>query len=117
MLGDETRRDAIDEPAEPAQVIAVELVEPPWVAGARTARFLTARRPVGSNSGPFSDPAVLSWMPGRPHGQVAQLVEQRTENPRVGGSIPPLATTPNFLKRKGFPASPADYRGARAEID
>ena len=24
---------------------------------------------------------------------VAQLVEQRTENPRVGGSIPPLATT------------------------
>ena len=27
-----------------------------------------------------------------PGGQVAQLVEQRTENPRVGGSIPPLAT-------------------------
>ena len=27
-----------------------------------------------------------------PHGQVAQLVEQRTENPRVGGSIPSLAT-------------------------
>src|SRR5437899_2562138 len=26
-------------------------------------------------------------------GQVAQLVEQRTENPCVGGSIPPLATT------------------------
>jgi hypothetical protein len=26
-----------------------------------------------------------------PHGQVAQLVEQRTENPRVGGSIPSLA--------------------------
>ena len=26
------------------------------------------------------------------HGQVAQLVEQRTENPCVGGSIPPLAT-------------------------
>ena len=25
-------------------------------------------------------------------GQVAQLVEQRIENPRVGGSIPPLAT-------------------------
>ena len=25
--------------------------------------------------------------------QVAQLVEQRTENPRVGGSIPPLGTT------------------------
>ena len=30
---------------------------------------------------------------GRPHrAQVAQLVEQRTENPRVGGSIPPLGT-------------------------
>jgi hypothetical protein len=36
--------------------------------------------------------------PGGPHprapqrGQVAQLVEQGTENPRVGGSIPSLAT-------------------------
>ena len=38
---------------------------------------------------------------------------RRTENPRVGGSIPPLATTSNFLKRNGFPASPADYRRAR----
>ena len=27
-----------------------------------------------------------------PPGQVAQLVEQGTENPRVGGSIPSLAT-------------------------
>jgi hypothetical protein len=26
-------------------------------------------------------------------GLVAQLVEQRIENPRVGGSIPPQATT------------------------
>jgi hypothetical protein len=25
-------------------------------------------------------------------GQIAQLVEQRIENPRVDGSIPPLAT-------------------------
>ena len=39
---------------------------------------------------------------------------RRTENPRVGGSIPPLATTPNFLKRNGFPASPADYRRAKS---
>jgi hypothetical protein len=37
--------------------------------------------------------------PFDPHGefqtnaQVAQLVEQRTENPRVGGSIPPLGTS------------------------
>jgi hypothetical protein len=29
---------------------------------------------------------------GRVHAQVAQLVEQRIENPRVGGSIPPLGT-------------------------
>ncbi len=26
------------------------------------------------------------------HAQIAQLVEQRIENPRVGGSIPPLGT-------------------------
>ena len=31
----------------------------------------------------------------RPYGQVAQSVEQWIENPRVGGSIPSLAT--NFL--------------------
>src|SRR2546423_212456 len=31
-------------------------------------------------------------LPCFPDGQVAQLVEQRTENPCVGGSIPPLAT-------------------------
>ena len=31
-----------------------------------------------------------------PGGQVAQLVEQRTENPCVGGSIPPLATNHCF---------------------
>ncbi len=30
-------------------------------------------------------------------GQVAQLVEQRTENPRVGSSILPLATRPKAL--------------------
>ena len=31
------------------------------------------------------------------YGQVAQLVEQRTENPRVGGSIPSLATKKSFI--------------------
>ncbi len=34
------------------------------------------------------------------HGQVAQSVEQRTENPRVGGSIPSLATTPRNCPRR-----------------
>ena len=33
-----------------------------------------------------------------PHGEVAQLVEQRTENPRVVGSIPTLATISNEVK-------------------
>lgn len=35
-------------------------------------------------------------------GQVAQLVEQRIENPCVGGSIPPLAT--NFKSPNSFRA-------------
>ena len=34
---------------------------------------------------------------GRAGAQVAQLVEQRIENPRVGGSNPPLGTTPKPL--------------------
>jgi hypothetical protein len=34
---------------------------------------------------------------GRKDARVAQLVEQRTENPRVGGSNPPPGTT--FLKK------------------
>jgi hypothetical protein len=36
-----------------------------------------------------------------PDAQVAQLVEQRTENPRVGGSIPSLGTTHQF--KREFP--------------
>ena len=35
---------------------------------------------------PSSGRVEVGWS-----GQVAQLVEQRTENPRVGGSIPSLA--------------------------
>ena len=34
-----------------------------------------------------------------PVAQIAQSVEQRIENPRVGGSIPPLGTT---LQNPGF---------------
>ena len=37
----------------------------------------------------------VTYKPFRPDpgpAQVAQSVEQRTENPRVGGSIPPLGT-------------------------
>jgi hypothetical protein len=37
--------------------------------------------------------ALPRRVPGRRHNaQVAQLVEQRTENPRVAGSIPALGT-------------------------
>jgi len=32
------------------------------------------------------------------YGQVAQSVEQRIENPCVGGSIPPLATNPTVFR-------------------
>ena len=39
--------------------------------------------------------------------QVAQLVEQRTENPRVGGSIPPLGTT--FFEGNFFAFSKINY--------
>ena len=39
------------------------------------------------------------------HGQIAQLVEQRTENPRVGGSTPSLATNKiDTLKAGSIPA-------------
>ena len=39
-------------------------------------------------------------LPGRQFAQIAQSVEQRTENPRVGGSIPPLGT--KIVFGKGF---------------
>ena len=43
---------------------------------------------------PLSLPKLFFKIPGT----VAQSVEQRTENPRVGGSIPSRPTTPNCLK-------------------
>ena len=43
-----------------------------------------------------SDRARLFNTRFRIYAQVAQSVEQRTENPRVGGSIPPLGTI--FIK-------------------
>lgn len=42
----------------------------------------------------FNNP--LGW------GQIAQSVEQRTENPRVAGSIPALATIPTLSLRSNF---------------
>ena len=49
-------------------------------------RALTLRRRPRSNIRPGARAGA------RLNGQVAQLVEQRTENPRVGSSILPLAT-------------------------
>ena len=59
-----------------------------WVAGPRSGK-------VGSG---------LKILQGRKSfgGQVAQLVEQWTENPRVGGSIPPLATTWFLIKSASY---------------
>ena len=47
-------------------------------------------------------------------GQVAQLVEQRTENPRVGGSIPSLATKNSQKSRSSYP--PQSYIFAWSHI-
>ena len=43
----------------------------------------------------FGGPNGFNTAPHLHDAQVAQLVEQRTENPRVGGSIPPLGTILN----------------------
>jgi len=37
-------------------------------------------------------PQALATFEAVENAQIAQLVEQRIENPRVGGSIPPLGT-------------------------
>ena len=105
-------------------------VLPAWKAraGAATARAASVWRPIFSS-------AILrghergtcfsgSQSPGS-DGLVAQLVEQRTENPCVGGSIPPLATNefngsgdtaPSKLpSRNDFVSSPA-RRAATARL-
>ncbi len=46
-----------------------------------------------SGGGEFPAGASIGWRILLRRAQVAQLVEQRTENPRVGGSIPPLGTS------------------------
>ena len=47
-------------------------------------------------SGGFAPDCKRGLIRGLKDARVAQLVEQRTENPRVGGSSPPPGTT--FLK-------------------
>jgi hypothetical protein len=53
---------------------------------ARTVRLFPVDR---ADAFPYNPVAAR---PFRIQAQVAQSVEQRTENPRVGGSIPPLGT-------------------------
>src|SRR5579875_3992541 len=53
------------------------------------------QRASGGQRGGLIAEAGLGYAPSRlplTEAQVAQSVEQRTENPRVGGSIPPLGT-------------------------
>ena len=48
---------------------------------------------------PFPNRWTHLYLPSSSGGDVAQLVEQRIENPCVGGSIPSITTeTPGFLK-------------------
>jgi hypothetical protein len=49
------------------------------------------------------------------YGRVAQLVEQRTENPRVGSSILPPATIFNLMNPLGV--HQIEYRGAAGELN
>jgi hypothetical protein len=54
----------------------------------------------------FDRPPRLWLNYGSPAGLVAQLVEQRTENPRVGGSTPSQATNPKGPTVETFTATP-----------
>ena len=69
------------------------------------------RRPPAHRLDPLMQARVLSQ--GTTHGQVAQLVEQGTENPRVGGSSPSLATRTH---RRVGPTGPALSCVARLRV-
>ncbi len=60
--------------------------------------------PKQSEEFPVDAPPAPPFVHRSARGQIAQLVEQRTENPRVLGSIPSLATilTRSLLSRSGF---------------
>src|SRR5579862_1873211 len=89
----------------------------PQVPGSGDGEVLLRRRleQAGGLQAPGPRRCLTHCPPARPNtilplgGQVAQLVEQRIENPRVGGSIPPLATNNslNFNKILAVGKSPA----------
>src|SRR2546425_9423928 len=60
--------------------------------------------------------APHTYNPIRFGGQVAQLVEQRTENPRVGSSILPLATSNTSTRAPDRPRSGRRGSGAGGEV-
>jgi hypothetical protein len=67
--------------------------EPAWARRCVGASFGTDRRRVGPSWAARLDRLLERlYIPVASAAQVAQSVEQRTENPRVGGSIPPLGT-------------------------
>ncbi len=76
---------------------AVAVINPdsarPWPGSARYLTGKAGRAASGGASGgvEMTWPSAGASLYSPPRGQVAQLVEQRTENPRVGGSIPSLA--------------------------
>ncbi len=54
---------------------------------------MPATAPTESATARACEKPVLFLISRRPNGQVAQVVEQGTENPRVGGSTPSLTTS------------------------
>ena len=58
-------------------------------------------------------------LPGRQNkfALVAQSVEQGTENPRVGGSIPPGGTKNNFYMREWLSGRASPCQGERREFE
>jgi hypothetical protein len=79
-----------------------------WSPGRMTGLFLDGPGARRFNTRPLGIQSVLTHP--APPGQVAQLVEQRTENPRVVGSIPTLATISS--PRRLF-HSPPEYASVR----
>ena len=78
---------------------------------------MTPRSPHGLQCASPRSPEDRSGRPAAPSlpdGQVAQLVEQRTENPRVDGSIPSLATI--FLRSNGILPTAQNALSGAAEV-
>ena len=78
---------------DPGAIWKTRQVQTLLVASSNLAGRTRAPTPVGRGT-PLRGGAGGVRIPGRPQGAVAQSVEQRTENPRVGSSILPRSTMP-----------------------